>query len=336
MKKLLALIAASIATSLFLYALVSKDQPTRHPGLKTTGLAPLIALHDFYGTAHDKQDRKTSGTGTSISWEQTTDTTREPTSQLTFPETSSDPGPLPTVILVNAGREAGTGPDAERTIRFLANRGYVVLSIDCGGFTEIDETAIEIAPRFSIGCTETGIVDSARALIDQGIADPAALAIIGSGVGGYLALMTMSLEPGLFKAAMVHSLVNGQAYQSSANAIRSKPRQVAVNPIETVPYTTSIVDRSPAARASHVQAAVLMSHGKADTVAASDQAKAFAQGMSDAGMDIEFVAFNHEDHCYSRWQTRVQVARLTERFLARHLGGRDGGYDYIELLAKVF
>ncbi len=34
-----------------------------------------------------------------------------------------------------------------------------------------------------------------------------------------------------------------------------------------------------------------------------------------------------------RWQTNVKRARLIEDFLAKHLGGRSGGFDYVELAA---
>lgn len=340
MKKLLALIAASIATSLFLYALVSKDQPARHSGLRAIEMTPLIAIHELYGAPHDIQDKQPLISTSKISWKGTTDFFRKPTAQLTLPEIESDSSPLPTVILLNTGQAAGTGPDNTRTIRLLANRGYAVLFIDCGDFPGIDEIAIDNAPRFSAGCSGTSIANQARTLIDQGIADPAAMAIIGSGVGGYMALMAMSREPGLFKAAIVHSLVHGQTNRFSQDRLSMKPQQAAIkhdlNPIKFAPRTTDQPDRLPIDLLGHIQVAVLISHGKADTVVEIDQAKAIARGLSDAGMNIEFVAFDHEDHSYSRWQTHAQIARLTEHFLARHLGGRDGGYDYIELLTKVF
>jgi hypothetical protein len=39
-----------------------------------------------------------------------------------------------------------------------------------------------------------------------------------------------------------------------------------------------------------------------------------------------------EGHGHERWQLRR--ARLIEDFLAKHLGGRAGGFDYTELAAE--
>lgn len=338
MKKLLALIVASMASSLFLYALVSQDQPAKHPDLRATDLPPLIAVRDFYAGPDGNQDKRTFSSGTL--WQHWNAPVSEITARLTVPQTKNDPGPLPAVVLINSEPRGGTGPDSDRTVRFLANRGYVVLSIDCGDYANTNHTVLITAPQGSGRCTENTIVDEARSLIDQGIADPAALAIIGSGVGGYLALITMSLDPDLFKAAIVHAAVTDQAGQFPENQITLMPQQAAVktglHPAGTDRYTKSLTAKSPIDLVGNIQGAVLMTHGKADTVAGVEQAQSYAKELLDFRKDAEIVYFNHEDHCYSRWQTRVQVARLTENFLARHLGGRNGGYDYIELLAKLF
>ena len=44
--------------------------------------------------------------------------------------------------------------------------------------------------------------------------------------------------------------------------------------------------------------------------------------------------FEKEGHTLTRWQTHVLLMRGIEKFLARHLGGRDGGFDYVELAAE--
>jgi len=346
LKKLLVLIAAFFASFLFLYALVSKDYPARHEGLEAAGLPPLIAVHDLYaastGSGFDDTGQETSlSEGTKIGWWQSSGVENTVASVLALPPTRSDPGPLPTVVLIRSHPPSGTGRDNERTVRFLTNRGYAVLSIDCGSLTDDSRGPETQTGIYTEGrCTAAGILDETRRLAEQEIADPEAIAVLGSGMGGYLALMTMALEPGLFKAAIVHSPVLDRALPAPENRIELRPQKAVVTnsmePDESShdELTSSISSSYDLARS--IQGAVLITHGKADTVAPVEYAHALARALFENGTHVETAFFNHEDHAYSRWQTRVQVARMTESFLARCLGGRDGGYDYIELLAKLF
>src|SRR5690606_6476955 len=96
-----------------------------------------------------------------------------------------------------------------------------------------------------IGCSESDITDGARTLVEQGIADPGALAIIGSGAGGYLALVTMSLEHGLFKAAIVHSLDSGQDSRLSRHAVAMNSHQPVAGP-DPYPVAFDPNEHSPA------------------------------------------------------------------------------------------
>ncbi|MEM5471948.1 prolyl oligopeptidase family serine peptidase [Hoeflea sp. AS60] len=339
MKKLLVLIIASIASFLVLYALVSKDQPARHPTLNVTDLPPLIAMHDLYPASQDAGDELALGTGTKIVWEAKSGGAGEIKAQLTRPSAGPVSGPLPAVIVIKSELPSGTGPDSDRTVRFLSNRGYVVLSIDCGTIdrSHKDQGTVDPEPG---RCAEATIAEDARALIDQGIADPSALAIIGSGFGGYLALMTMSLEPELFKAAIVHAAIIDLVDRRPENSLIAKTQQAVMkndfSPAETGQHSRHAAAKSPVDLVGKIRGAILMTHGNADTVVPVEQAQAYSRELLAASNGSEVVFFDNERHCYSHWQTRVQVARLTENFLARHLGGRNGGYDYIELLAKWF
>ena len=333
MKKLLVLIAASMTSSLFLYTLVSMDQPARHPALGATELPPLIAVHDFYGAPEGEQDNGTATPDLEITWQSRTCLERENTGRLTLPQTKSNPGPLPAVILVNDGGAVNTWPDSAREGRFLANRGYVVLSIDCPSLAEPDPAVAEQAAQRSDRCTENTIADGARRLVDQGIADPAALAVIGSGFGGYAALRTMSAEPGLFKAALVHSPVIDPSVTGNVQEVAA---QTCSTQLDIDQATETYAAGSPSDLLNSIQGAVLLTHGEAGTGAGTEQTELYSRDLLYAGKDIEVIYFSAEEPGDYRWQTRVQIARLTESFLARHLGGRNGGYDYIEFLAKLF
>ena len=346
MKKLLVLIVAFSASFCFLYSLVSMDQPARHASLKAAHLPPLIAIHDLFsgypGNEADGVVQETaSKPATMIGWRGSSGTESAVTPVLTLPQTGTDPGPLPTVVLISSRPESGTSRDNELTVRLLANRGYAVLSIDCGALADNSDVAgAQAGFQTTGGCSAATIRDETRRLTEREIADKAALAVIGSGPGSYLALMTMTLEPSLFKAAILHSTGMDRAPSAPDYQIAPRPQKA----VATAPMLLSLPDPeaiSPAVPAlldlaERIEGAVLITHGNADTVAPAEHAHVIARALHSSGKHVETAFFNHEGHSYSRWQTRVQVARLQETFLAQHLGGRNGGYDYIELLAKLF
>lgn len=245
------------------------------------------------------------------------------------------------MVLIGSRPASGASRDDERTIRFLANRGYVVLSIDCGALAANSGVpGTQAGFQTTGGCTAATIRDETRRLTEREIADKAALAVIGSGLGSYLALMTMALEPSLFKAAILHSTGMERAPSAPDNEIAFRPQKaMATGPMrlgrpdqgEISPAVPALLDL-----AERIEGAFLITHGNADTVVPAEQAHVLAHALYSSGNHVETAFFNHEGHRYSRWQTRVQVARLQEDFLAQHLGGRNGGYDYIELLAKLF
>jgi pimeloyl-ACP methyl ester carboxylesterase len=344
LNKLIGLIVAFLASFFLLYALVSKDQPAKHAGLKSADLPPLLAIHDLYAASNALTSRNTepnigSSSGTEIGWRQQRGDSNGGSTRLALPEAGPDPGPLPMVVAIESGAASGISADRERTELFLTNRGYAMLSIACRGLSSATPApgAPGDASRES-PCTAAMIRDEIMVRIEKGIADPQALAVLGSGMGAHLALMTMALKPDLFKAAILHSTVidvppslsGSQPVMTPFNAIVTSGQGLGEGDV------MAFVSASPIELAKSIRGAVLITHGKADEVAPMEQAEAFVRALRHAGTNVEAVFFNHEDHRYCLWQTRVQTARLSENFLAHHLGGRNGGYDFIELLAKLF
>ena len=61
-----------------------------------------------------------------------------------------------------------------------------------------------------------------------------------------------------------------------------------------------------------------------------EQTERFVQAAQDAGKDIETLYFDDEGHWDYHWTNNVIRTRRVEDFLAKHLGGRSGGWDMIE------
>ena len=340
MKKLLALIAAFMAIPLFLYVLVSMDQQARHPGLQEVELPPLISVRDFYGSQDTGRNFGMLTKRIDISWPLAAEPGAGISAQLLLPQTRPDPGPLPTVVMIESGSPGEDNWENERDKQFLANRGYAVLSIDCREMAGFERSIIGADLKPYGQCTENQLTDLARWLVTKGTADPKAMAIIGSGVGGHAVLMMMSEDPDLFKAAIVHSAITALASPQAQIPCGTHPKPDDKESCLTAPEADReaeiVAVRSPINHVDTIQGSIMITHGRADKSVNFEQVRAYSRALTKAKKDHEMTYFDHDGHGYSRWQTRVHIARLTERFLADQLGGRNGRYDYIQLIAKLF
>jgi dipeptidyl aminopeptidase/acylaminoacyl peptidase len=79
---------------------------------------------------------------------------------------------------------------------------------------------------------------------------------------------------------------------------------------------------SPAQHADRVQAAVLLIHGRDDSVVVFGQSRSMERALRAAGKTVQLVELEGEDHWLSEAPTRVATLEAVERFLAEHLGPR--------------
>lgn len=265
---------------------------------------------------------------------------REIPALLTRPKTKPDPGPLPAVVLAHGGPPGMDAWGYDHTAQFLANRGYVVLSVNYRGSTGFGRAFLEAGFRQFGRAMQDDIADGAKWLAAQGIADPKAIAVMGESFGGYMALMAVSRDPGLFKVAIAHAAVSDLVYQQSNNphAWGLQPDRMAryFGSLDNEQDRAALAAYSPINLVDQVHGPILMTHGKSDPIVGFEQTEAYAAALARAGKPHTAHYFENEGHVYRRWQTKVQLLRDTEHFLARHLGGRDGGYDYVELAVKYF
>jgi dipeptidyl aminopeptidase/acylaminoacyl peptidase len=248
-----------------------------------------------------------------------------------------EPDNLPAVVVIHGGPALQDIWRYNHDYQFLANRGYAVLSVNFRGSTGYGK-AFRAAGYGEVGkAMQDDIVDAANWLVTQGIADMDNLAVMGGSYGGYSAALAMTRDPGLFKAAIVEHAVTDIVYQMQNN-----PHSWGLHLDEMKRYfgdpdneadLEEMRERSPLTHAGKVEGAILITAGKQDRVVGFEQSEEFERALKAAGKEVTAVYFEKEGHGYQRWQTKVKRARLIEEFLAKHLGGRAGGFDYVELAA---
>ncbi|WP_456390785.1 alpha/beta hydrolase family protein [Profundibacter sp.] len=247
-------------------------------------------------------------------------------------------GPAPLIVNVHGGPASRVIWQYDHDLQFLVNRGYAVLSVNFRGSTGYGR-AFQQAGYGEYGDrVQDDLVDGANWAVAQGIADKDAMAIIGASFGGYSAARVMTRQSSPFKVAIIEHAVLDLPYQMANN-----PASWGLNAGNFIKYFEDIDapeiqeklrDRSPITHVDRLQGPVLLIAGKLDKIVGFEQTEDFARAVEAADKPIRVAYFADEGHGVRGWIGKVQRARELEDFLAEHLGGRSGNWDYIEVAAE--
>ena len=232
---------------------------------------------------------------------------------------------LPLVVNVHGGPHArdtwGFDPEAQ----WFANRGYACLQINFRGSTGYGKRFLNAGDKEWGGKMHDDLVDAVRWAIDQGVADPKKVAIYGASYGGYAALVGATFTPELFCCAvdvvgpsnLITMIETIPPYWSTFIAVEH--RRVG-NPETEAEF---LRNRSPLFRVDRIKSPILIAHGANDPRVKQAESEQIVEAMKRNGIPYEYLLFPDEGHGFAKPENRLRFYAAAERFLARHLGGRD-------------
>jgi dipeptidyl aminopeptidase/acylaminoacyl peptidase len=239
----------------------------------------------------------------------------------------AEPAGLPTVLMVHGGPWARDAWGYDPQAQFLANRGYAVLQVNYRGSTGFGKAFTHAAEHEFAGRMHDDLVDGVRWVVDEGIADPARVAIYGGSYGGYAALVGATFTPDVFAAAI--SVVGPS---SLVTLVRSFPpywRPLLastwfryVGDPEDPEQLADLEARSPLNFVDRITAPLLVIQGANDPRVTKTESDQIVEALRARGVEVEYLVKDDEGHGFVKPENRMDAYRTIERFLARHLGGR--------------
>jgi cephalosporin-C deacetylase-like acetyl esterase len=235
-------------------------------------------------------------------------------------------GAAPLVLLPHRGPADRDVDGFDWFAHFLATRGYAVLQPNfrgSGGYGRAWEEAGH--GGWGIGVMQNDLTDGVAAVVAAGIADPQRVCIVGASYGGYAALAGAAFTPELYRCAVSINGVSDLRDIFTLYRGRRDGRSAAVTFFEQSlgvedTGTRELDAASPARHAERVQAAVLLLHGRDDSVVLVGQSRNMERALREAGKPVELVELEGEDHWLSDATTRLQTLEAIDTFLAEHLG----------------
>ena len=235
---------------------------------------------------------------------------------LTMPRGAAK-GPIPFVVMPHGGPSTRDTLGFDYIAQMIASRGYGVLQPNYRG-------SRGYGARFEqAGFQEWGlamqddVTDGTRWLIDQKLADPNRICIVGWSYGGYAALMGAVKTPDLFRcAASMAGVTNLQRRLDRAS--NSRFADLNVPRFDSDPATINA--NSPLLHADRIKIPVLLAHGKRDFTVPIDDSQAMEAALKQAGKPVETIYFDDDDHYLFREADRIAYLKTLEAFLKRNLG----------------
>lgn len=232
---------------------------------------------------------------------------------LTLPPGRSDAKGLPAIVMPHGGPSARDEWGFDWLAQYFAQSGYAVLQPNYRGSSGYGDSWYQNNGFQSWSTAIGDIADGGRWLVSGQGADPAKLSIVGWSYGGYAALQSGVVAPGLFKAIVAIAPVTDLA-QLKDEASREGTGRINAKFIGSGPHVRA---GSPAQNAEAINAPVLMFHGTFDQNVDVAQARTMRRALEGKGKRVELIEYPELAHSLETGEARTDMLRRISAFLPR-------------------
>ena len=235
------------------------------------------------------------------------------------PDAVAPAGELPPyVVFVHGGPTTHSPAMLDLEKAYFTSRGIGVVDVNYGGSTGYGRAYRERLRR------QWGVVDVedcvavVRALVRDGLADGARMAIRGGSAGGWTTLAALT-GTDVFAAGTSHYGVAeliGFAAETHDFESRYIEGLVGVLPQDRDVY----VERAPLSHVDRLSCPVLLTQGLEDQVVPPAQAERFVQALERKGIPYAYLAFEGEQHGFRRAETVAAALEAELSFYGQVLG----------------
>ncbi|GAA4888030.1 prolyl oligopeptidase family serine peptidase [Streptomonospora salina] len=246
------------------------------------------------------------------------------------PDAAAD-GPAPYIVWVHGGPVAKALSSLDLAKAYFTSRGIGVVDVNHGGSTGFGRAYRERLQG------QWGVVDvedataAARALVDEGAADPERLAVRGGSAGGLTTLLALCGDT-FACGTSSWGVTDLLRLAAETHDFESRYLDGLVGPLPG--YAATYRERSPINRAADVTAPVLILQGTDDPVVPPNQARALAAGLSEHAVRHALLEFDGEGHGLRAPGNQQRALEAELAFYGDVFGFTPPGVEPIELTTE--
>jgi dipeptidyl aminopeptidase/acylaminoacyl peptidase len=208
-------------------------------------------------------------------------------------------GELPPLVVFSHGGPTGaTSPALNLSIQYWTSRGFAVVDVNYGGSTGYGRAYRErLRGNWGIVDIEDS-VNAARYLADQGLADPARMAIRGGSAGGYTTLAALTFTDVFATGASYYGVADLEALARDTHKFESRYLDSVVGPWPEA--AERYRERSPVHHTERLSAPMIIFQGLEDKVVPPSQAEMMVAALKAKGLPYAYIAYEGEQHGFRR------------------------------------
>lgn len=233
------------------------------------------------------------------------------------------PNSLPVVLLVHGGPWARDVWGYNSQHQWLASRGYVVMSVNFRGSTGFGKKFLNAGNKEWAAKMHDDLLDAVKWAIDEKLADPKKVAIMGGSYGGYATLAGLTFTPETFACGV--DIVGPSNLRTLLSTIPAywKPMQqrfaLRMGDLATEEGQKWLDERSPLHKADKIQKPLLIGQGANDPRVKQAEADQIVKAMTDKRLPVTYVLYPDEGHGFARPANRLSFYAVAETFLSQCL-----------------
>ena len=210
--------------------------------------------------------------------------------------------------------------------QFLANRGYAVLQPNFRGSTGYGKKFLDAGNNQWGDKMQDDITWGVKHLVAQGVADPKRVGIMGGSYGGYATLAGVAFTPDVYAAAvsivgpsnLITLLESIPAYWESFRKVFTE----RMGDPATAEGKARLDRQSPLNSADKIKTPLFVIQGANDPRVKKAESDQIVVALRERNFPVEYIVAPDEGHGFARPVNNMAMCAASEKFLAKHLGGR--------------
>jgi dipeptidyl aminopeptidase/acylaminoacyl peptidase len=229
------------------------------------------------------------------------------------------PGERPPLLVhVHGGPTSEVTPELDLEKQYFTSRGFAYVDVNYGGSSGYGRPFRDLLyGRWGIVDVEDAIA-AARALVEQGLADPERLLIDGGSAGGWTTLCALTFADAFAAGTSYFGVSDLEPFATFTHKFELKYTDLLVGPWPEAAEVWR--ERSPVRHAGRISTPVLILQGDEDEVVPPSQAEAIVEALEARRVPHAYLLFEGEQHGFRKAENIARALEAELAFYGRVLG----------------